>query len=345
MRIFIPGVNGFIGSHLTEAILDKTDWRVRGIDLLSSNIENLLKNDRFEIFHIGDIFKEDSWLDAQVAECDVVIPLAGIAKPAYYLKKPLWTFELDFEQNLKIVRMCVRHGKRLIFPSTSEVYGLSDGNELLEDESRLVTGPISKTRWIYSCSKQMMDRLIFAYGQEEDLQFSIFRPFNWVGPRLDTFEDAKMKTARVVTQMIHDVIHRGEITLVDGGKQRRSFTWIGDAIEGLLAIIANEGGHADGEIFNIGNPANNCSMKELAVMLKDEMKRIPAFTKKAERARLVETTAIEHYGRTYEDMNNRVPSIDKIGRLLGWKPSTSMSDLLRMTAEWHAFNTSWPTSP
>jgi nucleoside-diphosphate-sugar epimerase len=234
--------------------------------------------------------------------------------------------------------MCVKHRKRVIFPSTSEVYGMSDGSELLEDESRLVTGPISKTRWIYSCSKQMMDRLIFAYGQEEGLQFSIFRPFNWVGPRLDTFEDASAKTARVVTQMIYDIIHRGEITLVDGGKQRRSFTWVGDAIDGLLAIIANEGGNADGEIFNIGNPSNNCSIKELAVMLKDEMKRIPAFAERAARAKFIDTTAIEHYGRTYEDMNNRVPSVDKIGRLLGWKPSTPMRDLLRMTAEWHAAN-------
>jgi nucleoside-diphosphate-sugar epimerase len=336
VRIFITGINGFIGSHLTEAILRETDWEVSGFDLSSGNIRGLLESGSRLAFRQGDIFKEYSWLEEQVWSSDVVLPLAGIAKPAYYLKKPLWTFELDFEQNLKIVRMCATYGKRLIFPSTSEVYGLSGDDELKEDESPLITGPIAKTRWIYSCSKQMMDRMIFAYGQEEGLRFSIFRPFNWTGPRLDTFEDAGVRAARVVTQMIHDVLFVGEIGLVDGGRQRRSFTWIGDAIEGLMAIIANEGGRADGEIFNIGDPSNNYSVGELAAMLVAEMKKIPAFTQRAERTGIVHIAADEHYGSTYDDMKNRVPSVEKMKRLLGWAPVTTMEDMLRMTVEWYA---------
>jgi nucleoside-diphosphate-sugar epimerase len=337
MRIFITGINGFIGIHLAEAILDRTDWIVSGFDLASDNISSsMLRNDRFEAFHQGDIFEEGEWLEHQVGLCDVVLPLAGIAKPAYYLKKPIWTFELDFEQNLKIVRMCSSLGKRLIFPSTSEVYGLCGDEELDEDCSPLITGPISKTRWIYSCSKQMMDRMIFAYGHEKGLRFSIFRPFNWVGPRLDTFDDAKIHAARVVTQMIHDLLRGGEIVLVDGGHQRRSFTWIGDAIDGLLSIIENKGGSADGEIFNIGNPANNHSMRELAEMLIDEMQKIPAFSERAKLVRIVEKTAEKYYGEDYDDTKNRVPSVEKMRRLLGWTPSTSMRDLLRMTAEWYA---------
>jgi nucleoside-diphosphate-sugar epimerase len=336
MKVFIIGINGFIGSHLAEAILSQTDWELSGFDLYSDNIRGLLRNDRFLTFRSGDVFKASWQIEEQIDECDVILPLAGVAKPAYYLKKPIWTFELDFEQNFRIVRMCSAYDKRLIFPSTSEVYGLSGDGELSEDTSPLITGPISKMRWIYSCSKQMMDRMIFAYGQEHGLRFSIFRPFNWTGPRLDTFKDAKEHTARAVTQMIYDVLYLGEVSLVDGGEQRRSFTWIGDAIEGLMSIIRNEGGKADGEIFNIGNPVNNCSMREFAVMLIEEMEKIPAFSERAKAAKLVDIDAALHYGETYDDMPNRVPSVEKIGRLLGWRPKTPLRDLLRMTLEWYA---------
>jgi nucleoside-diphosphate-sugar epimerase len=338
MKIFITGINGFIGSHLTEAVLRETDWEVSGFDLASGNISAMLRNDRFVTFRQGDIFEEDEWLREQVAWCDAALPLAGVAKPAYYIRKPIWTFELDFEQNLKVVRMCAEHKKRLIFPSTSEVYGLSGDDGLKEDESPLITGPIAKTRWIYSCIKQMMDRMIFAYGQEHGLEFSIFRPFNWTGPRLDTFKDAHERTARVLTQMIYDVLHRDGITLVGGGEQRRSFTWIGDAIEGLIAIIADESGRTNGEIFNIGNPANNCSMRELASVLIDEMKRIPSFADRAENAVITDVEAKEHYGDAYDDMKNRLPSVEKMERLLGWRPTTPLRETVRMTVEWYAGN-------
>lgn len=335
MKILVTGINGFIGSHLAEAILSGTDWEITGFDLCSDNIADELGNKNIN-FKRGDIFKDTDWLEEQVKRCDVVIPLAGIAKPVYYLKKPVWTFELDFEQNLKMVRMCAAYGKRLIFPSTSEVYGLSCDDELKENESPLITGPVDKMRWIYSCSKQMMDRMIFAYGQEQELNFSIFRPFNWVGPRLDTFRDAEERSARSVTQMIYDIIFRGEVTIVDGGVNRRSFTWIGDAIEGLLAIIADKEGNAGGEIFNIGNPDNNCSIKEFAKMLVDEMGLFPEFREKAEKAVIVDVPAASYYGRSYEDMKNRKPSVKKMEQLLGWKPRTDMRETLRLTLAWYA---------
>lgn len=335
MKIFVTGINGFIGSHLLESIIAETDWRVVGFDLSSSNIAAFMDSDRLE-FRRGDIFNENEWLEEQVRSCDVVLPLVGIAKPAYYLKRPLLTYELDFEQNLKIVRMCAQHGKRLIFPSTSEVYGMSDSNVLSEDESVLITGPICKMRWIYSCSKQMMDRLIFAYKQERGLRFSIFRPFNWVGPRLDSFADAEARTARSITQMIYDVLHRGQIIAVDGGKNRRSFIWIGDAMGGLMALIADDGRSSDGEIFNIGNPGNNCSIKELAEMIIDVMKEFPQFRGRAERAVIADVAAVDYYGKSYEDLKNRVPSIVKMENLLGWSPRTGMRELVAKTLAYYA---------
>ena len=247
MRLFVTGINGFIGTHLLDAVLTTTDWQVSGFDIASTNLAPYEGNSQFS-FRRGDIFKDNEALEAEVIKSDAVIPLAGIAKPAYYVKKPVWTFELDFEQNLKMVRLCVKHNKRIIFPSTSEVYGMSSGEELKEDESPLTgmsageelkedespltTGPVVKMRWIYSCAKQMMDRMIFAYGYEAGLQFTIFRPFDWIGPRLDTKRDAEEHRARSVTQMLYDMIHRRRISLVNGGEQRRSFTWVGDGIEG-----------------------------------------------------------------------------------------------------------------
>lgn len=329
MRIFVTGINGFIGSHLLSAVLAETDWEISGLDIASKNVEPYEINRRFT-FHKGDIFRDDRLVESEVAKADAVLPLAGIAKPAYYIKKPLWTFELDFEQNLKIVRLCAKHGKRVIFPSTSEVYGMS-GGELKEDASPLTVGPVSKTRWIYSCSKQMMDRIIFAYGQEKGMPFSIFRPFNWAGPGLDTFADAAEHRARLLTQMIYDMIYRRRITLVGGGSQRRCFTWIGDGVEGLLAVIRNENGRADCEVFNIGNPANNYSVRETAELLLDEAKKFPKFREAAESTELVSVLGEEYYGANYDDMPYRAPCVEKMERRLGWKPKTGMSELIRRT--------------
>ena len=133
MKIFVTGVNGFIGSHFLEMALAQTDWEIQGFDLADNNITQFLDNPRFSMKK-GDIFKEEAWLNEQIKECDVLLPLIGIARPAYYITRPLWTFELDFEQNLKMVRKCAEYGKRVIFPSTSEVYGMPDPNNKVMDE-------------------------------------------------------------------------------------------------------------------------------------------------------------------------------------------------------------------
>lgn len=338
MNLLITGINGFIGYHLLEAVLRDTDWQVQGFDLKEDNVMQFKHHPRFSM-KLGDVFDEGTWMEAQVKACDVVIPLAGIAKPAYYITHPLWTFELDFEQNLKLVRLCAAHGKRVIFPSTSEVYGLSmEGadREMKEDESLLVTGPIEKTRWIYSCSKQMMDRVIFAFGQEKGMPFTLFRPFNWIGPRLDTFKDAEERKARSITQFIYDVLHRGSISLVGGGDRRRSFTWIGDGVQGLLKIIANEEGKANQQIFNIGNPHNGCSIRELAQVVVEEMKTYPCFKEKAAAVKFESVSAEAYYGKSYDDMQDRVPSIRKMEEILDWHPKTTLRQAVRNTLDWYA---------
>jgi nucleoside-diphosphate-sugar epimerase len=322
---------------LAEEILRTTDWSVAAFDL---NDENLKKFGSFETFFLrkGDIFKEDTWIEDQVAASDVVLPFAGIAKPAYYLSHPLWTFELDFEQNLKVVRFCVKHGKRVIFPSTSEVYGLTSDKALEEDESPLILGSIRKMRWIYSCGKQMMDRIITAYGQQEGLRYTIFRPFNWVGPRLDTWKDARERTARSFTQIMHDILKKGEISLVGSGEQRRSFTWIGDGTDALMALLRNEEGRADGQIFNIGNPDNNASIKELAEMVVEVMTEMPEYAPLAKKVRFLSVPAEEYYRDGYDDVSNRVPSIAKMKTLMNWTPKVGLRETVKRTLESLNFN-------
>jgi nucleoside-diphosphate-sugar epimerase len=317
---------------LTEKILETTDWSVAAFDLNDGNLKRFESSKAF-LMRRGDIFEEDAWIEEQVAVSDAVLPLAGIAKPAYYLSHPLWTFELDFEQNLKVVRFCVKHGKRVVFPSTSEVYGLTTDDVLDEDSSPLILGTIDKMRWIYSCGKQMMDRIITAYGREQGLRYTIFRPFNWVGPRLDTWKDAQERTARSFTQMMHDVLKKGEITLVGSGEQRRSFTWIGDGTDALMTLLRNEEGRADGQIFNVGNPGNNASIKELAQIIVDVMRQMPEYAPRVEKVRFLSVPAEEYYRNGYDDMRNRVPSIAKIERLMHWTPKVNLRETVKRTLE------------
>ena len=327
-RILILGVNGFIGHHLSKRILAATDWDVFGMDMQTDRIEDVLAERRFHFFE-GDITINREWVEYHIRKCDTVLPLVAIATPATYVKEPLRVFELDFEANLPIVRACVRHKKRLVFPSTSEVYGMSPDREFDPENSPLVYGPIAKQRWIYACAKQLMDRVIWAYGQESGLDFTLFRPFNWIGAGLDSISTAKEGSSRVVTQFFGHIVRGEPIQLVDGGKQKRAFTYVDDGIDALLAIIGNKSGVASGKIYNIGNPRNNVSVRALAEMMVDLALEYPEYRTAARKVRLVRTTAERYYGHGYQDMQNRVPAIANTKRDLGWQPRVGMREALR----------------
>ena len=142
MRVLILGVNGFIGSHLTAAILERTPWRVHGMDVNGDRVVPFLDNPRFRFLE-GDVSINHEWIEYHVKKCDVVLPLVAIATPATYVKDPMAVFELDFESNLKVIRQAAQYGTRVVFPSTSEVYGMCEDAEFDEEESRLVYGPIT----------------------------------------------------------------------------------------------------------------------------------------------------------------------------------------------------------
>ncbi len=334
MRVLILGVNGFIGNALTRRILTTTDWQVFGLDVGSDRIEEFLGEKRFRFLE-GDIAINREWIEYHVKKCDVVLPLVAIATPATYVKNPLSVFELDFEENLRIIKMAARYGKRVVFPSTSEVYGMCPDAEFDEDASPLVYGPIRKERWIYSASKQLLDRVIWAMGNANGLRFTLFRPFNWYGPHLDDVDAPKEGSSRVLTQFLHNVLYGVPIKLVDGGRQRRCFTYIEDGIDGLMKILVNEKGCADGQIFNLGNPAADLSIRELAERLVAAVGTYEKFAPLARQAKLVEVSAADYYGANYQDITTRVPSVRKAKECLGWTPTTDFATGLAKTLDFY----------
>lgn len=323
MKVLILGVNGFIGHHLSRRILDTTDWQVFGMDMCSERVAPLMEHRRFNFFE-GDICINREWVEYHVKKCDVVLPLVAIATPASYVRAPLSVFELDFEANLPIIRACVRYKKRVLFPSTSEVYGMSDDTPFHPYESKLVLGPIDMQRWIYACSKQLMDRVIWAYGQEQGFDFTLFRPFNWIGPGLDSMHTAKEGSSRVVTQFLGHIARGEAISLVDGGAQRRSYAYIDDGIDALMRLIENKNKIATGKIYNIGNPANDLSVRELAELMLKIAREFPEYRAGAEKVKLVEVTAEKYYGQGYQDIQTRVPWIENTRNELGWEPKTPL---------------------
>lgn len=331
-RVLIIGVNGFIGHHLATRILRTTDWEVYGMDMNTDRIEGLLNDKRF-LFFKGDITINREWIAYHIKKCDVILPLVAIATPATYVREPLRVFELDFEANLPIVRAAVEYKKRLIFPSTSEVYGMCADDGFDPENSNLVYGPINKPRWIYACAKQMMDRVIHAYGQERAFDFTLFRPFNWIGSGLDSINTTKEGSSRVLTQFLGHIVRGETIKLVDGGGQKRCFTHIDDGIDALMAIIENDRGVATGKIYNIGNPANNFSVRELANDMLALAARYPEYAESARKVDIVEVSAGEYYGGGYQDMQNRVPKIDNTCADLRWQPRITMQDALQRIFE------------
>ena len=331
-KVLILGVNGFIGNALSERLLESGKYEVHGMDLYSNYCKHLLGRPDF-YFSEGDISIHREWIEYHIQKCDIVIPLVAIATPIEYVRNPLKVFELDFEENLRVVRYCVKYGKRVVFPSTSEVYGMCDEKEFDEDNSKLVLGPIRMQRWIYSCSKQLLDRVIWAYGQNGGLKFTLFRPFNWIGPRLDSLTSARIGSSRAITQLILNLVEGTPILLIDGGKQKRCFTDIRDGIEGLFRIIENERGKCDGQIINLGNPNNETSIRGLAEVLVKMFDNHPLRHGFPPFAGFRETESSAYYGAGYQDLQHRRPSIRNAKKLLNWEPKIDLETSVSTTLD------------
>lgn len=333
MHIFIIGANGFIGNALTRRILTQTSWLVTGIDLRNENLGDMLDRENFR-FRLGDLVHESAWIEEQIQRCDVVVPLAAIATPQVYIDDPLRVFELDFLENLKIVKLAAKHGKRIIQPSTSEVYGMATDAEFDENSTNFIVGPINKHRWIYSSAKQLLDRVLHAYGVQKGLRYTIFRPFNWVGPRLDRIDASGVTKSRVITQFISNILHDRAIAIVNQGTQQRCFLYIEDGIDALMSILIDKNKNVDHKIFNIGNPMNEISIIDLAHLLIYIYKQTTRANRKPFTAGITMLPGERYYGAGYQDISHRKPSIRQAEEHLHWRPTHDLTATLRRTMDW-----------
>ncbi|MFH1091193.1 MAG: NAD-dependent epimerase/dehydratase family protein, partial [Pseudomonadota bacterium] len=262
---------------------------------------------------------------------------------------PLDVFYLNFSENLRIAEACVRRGKRLIQFSSCEVYGktpaglwpdkLIDPEDpswatFTEDSSPFVLGPVNKHRWIYACAKQLLERVLHAFGLEGRLNYTVIRPFNIIGPKIDYLPSITEGVPRVFSYFMEALLTGGEMKLVGDGTHRRCYTYVEDSIDCLMRIVENEGGVCDREIFNIGSPYNEISIKGLAEL----MNRIYADKFRPPGAglpRIVSVPPEDFYGLGYDDSDRRIPDISKARRLLNWEPKTGLSETLERTMAYY----------
>jgi UDP-apiose/xylose synthase len=347
MKILSLGAGGFIGSHLTQRLLAE-GHTVTAVDIQTDKVTEWLNHPRLTFLQ-QDIRSTEWDLDSAVRDADLVIDLIAYANPGLYIRIPLDVFHLNFTENLKIAETCVRNNKRLIQFSTCEVYGrtvasiknarLTDPEDPIlatfnEDTSEYILGPVSKHRWIYSCAKQLLERVLHAYGLEKGFNYTIIRPFNFIGPKIDFLPENAQDIPRVFSFFMEALLNGTQMKLVNGGVSRRCYTYIDDAIECTNRIVENPGGVCNQQIFNIGSPYNEVSIRQMAEMMRDIYAekfadgsvRVPD---------IVSVSGDEFYGEGYDDSDRRIPDITKARTLLGWEPKWSMRDTLETTMRYY----------
>ncbi|MDD5673163.1 MAG: NAD-dependent epimerase/dehydratase family protein [Chitinivibrionales bacterium] len=348
--ICVLGCAGFIGSHLLARLLAHEHYMVLGIDREKNKIADLIGNPRFNFFN--DDIKNESLVEWCIQRSDAVVSLTAICNPALYTQKPTEVIESNFLHPYKIAQICARHKKWLVQFSTSEVYGRTissfandatgktpdrpssvEANSdyiLSEEKTPFILGPVATQRWSYACAKQLLERAVFALGFEEGLAFTIVRPFNFIGARMDYIPGIDGEgTPRVLACFMEALLKKKPLKLVDGGKNRRVFTYIEDAIDAVMAMLANPSA-AKGQIFNIGNPTNEATVAELAALMIDCHKQL-APENSSYNYRTEDVSAAQFYGAGYEDSDRRMPDIAKAQKVLGWSPKTNLPETMRLT--------------
>jgi UDP-apiose/xylose synthase len=336
--ITIVGCGGFIGSHLLDRLLSGTASRIYGIDLVTTKIARHLDNKKFTFVNV-DMHHLAS-IRPYIEQSGTVVLLAALCNPALYNTRTLDVIDVNCTGTLPLVRLCAETGARLVYFSTSEVYGrtaasLTYGKAeedilLREDTSPLILGPISAQRWSYACAKQLVERFVVACGRELGLSYTIVRPFNFIGPRMDFLPGIDGEgVPRVLACFLGALMERSPLKLVDGGRNRRCFTYIGDAIDACMKILERAEA-ARNRIFNIGNPANETTIAELADLIVRLWERhSPAPGRKT--VAVENVSALDFYGPGYEDSDRRLPDIGHARALLSWEPATGLEAALDLT--------------
>lgn len=332
----ITGVSGFVGSHLARALLGEGSMRVGvfGVDLEpSSRIEDLMSK---EDFHF-DSYDVHQPVRSDYLAVDAVYHFAGIADPARYLSEPITVMDLNLKgltNILERISLWKNHRPRIIYSSTSEVYGKSTNVPFLEDETDLVFGPTKASRWCYAMSKAVGEHYLMAYSKREDIRHTIFRFFNFVGEDVDS-----PGKGRVITKMVADGLDGGEIRVTAPGDQTRCFTYHEDFVQPLVmaSLLKRFRGSASATVkdaacrywdndwvINLGSDEET-KMVDLAYMVAHALKKL-GHTTEEPKVRIVPGT--EMYGEGYEDAERRKPDVTKAKEILGWTAGRRLHEFL-----------------
>lgn len=322
------GAGGFIGSHLVPALLSLPGVEIDAVDVDFRKLTAESPKLRRHVCRID----APGLLDELVERCELVVSLTALCTPALYNTDPLAVIDASYTHLVPWVERCSKRGVRLVHFSTCEVYGrlaLDAGGtptaRMHEDETGLFLGPIARERWSYACAKQLLERVIWAHGQHRGLDFTIVRPFNVIGPRMDFIPGVDGEgVPRVLACFMNALLRGDELMLVDGGQQRRSFVSIGDFVDGVVRIVERPAA-ARRQIVNLGHPGNDVSIRELADAVAAEYARqVPS----AHRALFREVSSAEFYGQGYDDSERRLPDIQKAVTLFGWEPRVTLKGML-----------------
>ncbi len=314
MKVLVTGGAGFLGSHLCEAFLKRGD-QVTCLDLaVRSKVAHLMDNPDFRYVH--DSILSGPMVDALVARADLVYHLAAVVGVEHYVADPYKVLNVNVNGVQEVLQAAYRHEKKIVFSSTSEVYGRNPKIPWSEDDDR-VLGSTAIDRWCYSTSKAVGEHFCHAFGRM-GLPVVIVRYFNAYGPRLDALDHG-----RVITIFLGQIMAGKPVTVVGDGKQTRCFTYVDDCVHATMA--AGLVPEAEGGIFNIGNDRETTILELAQTMVRISGTDAP----------IVHVPQEEIYGKSYEDIQRRVPDIARMRSILGVEPDTSLEDGLRATYEWY----------
>ncbi|MEI9928893.1 MAG: NAD-dependent epimerase/dehydratase family protein [Sphingomonas sp.] len=341
MRVIIIGCGGFVGSHLLDRLLARDDVHVEGWDPETHKISQHLDHPRFTLHKVTCIdATELATLEEHLADADVLINLAAICNPSEYNTRPLEVIRSNLFDVIPIVDLCARANKWLMHFSTSEVYGRTllsylpddavenpDLFELREDSTPLIMGPVVNQRWTYACAKQMIERYIYAHHNSSGMPFTIIRPLNFFGPKMDYIPRRTDEgVPRVLACFMAALLNREPMRLVDGGNARRTIVAVEEAMAAVERAL-DRPAQARNRTFNIGNRANEVTMRELAFAMREVYADITG-DESYRRHPVVDVSAEEFYGPGYEDCDRRMPDLSQAEQYLGWTPSRNLVEIL-----------------
>jgi UDP-glucose 4-epimerase len=321
VKSLITGGSGFVGSYLAESLLSQGHQVTVIDDLSTGSSENIaaLKPNRNFHYIIDTIFNRNL-LAELVDEADVVFHLAAAVGVRLIVESPVRTIETNIKGTELVLEMAAKKKRKVLIASTSEVYGKSDKIRFNEEDD-LILGPTYKGRWSYAASKAVDEFLGLAYYHEKRVPVIIVRLFNTVGPRQTG------QYGMVVPRLVEQALEDRPITVYGSGSQVRSFTWVGDVADALIKLVDTPA--AVGQIFNLGH-YEKITILELAQMIKE-------LTQTSSSIQFVPYDVA--YGRDFEDMMYRLPDISKIEKLIGYKPTKNLPEILQSVIEFYRSRT------